>query len=329
MRSELSQVTDYSKIRSSGESLARVTVFKSIGQYPAGTYKTERGVYFASDECVFTVTKNLDWHELDPGLPYSEFDSLSPDELRLLGALILSERSNGPLFMFYPIKRVTPRFDRQYEIGKAEEIVAAIRNDFRGKNILWPPTGPATRPYILQRPESIISKKEVNLDRFQLIYEKLEPTNYVAMRAIYALIKSDMLSRYDEFWDDALNSLFIALDAIFTLVCRQLNAAGLVNPTANDAAKWLHINFDANFGRAPPTELDRFFEEFYDGRVATFHPASRHGDAPIPPTMHDDVTFLRRSLRDVLAFLVSREHDPEFLKEVEIHEKRKVKGIRE
>jgi DNA-binding FadR family transcriptional regulator len=42
----------------------------------------------------------------------------------------------------------------------------------------------------------------------------------------------------------------------------------------------------------------------------TFHPASRFGDLPYSPNMHDDIFHLRRWLREVFAYILIGRHDP-------------------
>ncbi|MNU06565.1 hypothetical protein D3C72_2518020 [compost metagenome] len=44
----------------------------------------------------------------------------------------------------------------------------------------------------------------------------------------------------------------------------------------------------------------------------TLHPANKHGDTPYAPIMHDDIPQLRRSLREIFAYLLLEEHGPDF-----------------
>ena len=102
----------------------------------------------------------------------------------------------------------------------------------------------------------------------------------------------------------------IALDASFSAVIRQLQTEGVSNPTAHDAEVWIHKHFNAPFGLPPPEAAEKYFGEFYEQRVMTFHPASRFGDVPYSPNMNDDIIHLRRWLREVLAYVITGRHDP-------------------
>lgn len=125
-----------------------------------------------------------------------------------------------------------------------------------------------------------------------------------------------MLSRHHEFWEEAIISVYIALEVSFSLVLRRLELEGCPNPTARDAARWLHRHFDQYFGHKAPDATSGYFEEFYEQRIMTLHPASRFGDLPYAPIMHDDLSHLRRSLREILAYLALGVHSTDFYEDV-------------
>jgi hypothetical protein len=135
-------------------------------------------------------------------------------------------------------------------------------------------------------------------------------------------MKSDMLQGYYEFSEEAVHALYIALDASFSLVNRQLQKEGISNPTAHDAQMWVHNHFDAPFGLPRPEASARYFGEFYEQRVMTFHPASRFGDLPYSPNMHDDIYHLRRVLRAVFGYVLLGRHDPGYEASVQEHTSR-------
>jgi hypothetical protein len=108
----------------------------------------------------------------------------------------------------------------------------------------------------------------------------------------------------------------------FRLVCSRLRTSGNPNPTAHDAAVWMHETFDKHFGHDQPDAMDRYFEEFYDGRVMTMHPSSRFGDFPYAPAMHDDTMHLRRHLRHVFSFLTIGRLDDDFVEEARAYKAR-------
>ena len=153
------------------------------------------------------------------------------------------------------------------------------------------------------------------MDRQSLYFAGISTRDYVMLRGISALIKSDMLSSYYEFFEEATVSAFIAMEASFRLITRKLEAEGVANPTAREAAKWLFDHFDKPMGIAP-NGVERYFEEFYEQRVMTLHPASRFGDTPYAPVSHADYYHLRRALREILGYLATGSHGPDFYAEV-------------
>jgi hypothetical protein len=97
---------------------------------------------------------------------------------------------------------------------------------------------------------------------------------------------------------EALYSLFVALDASFSLVCRELRKQGVKNPDAWDAGAFL----DAAEGRE--TDGYPYFADFYVDRVRTVHPESRYGVSPYAPVSNCDVHTLFENLRDVFRLLI-------------------------
>jgi hypothetical protein len=143
------------------------------------------------------------------------------------------------------------------------------------------------------------------------MWQRISPTDYLLLRGLSALIKADMLSRYSEFAEESIIACFIALEASFRMIVRRMTAEGIKQPTAKDAALWLHEHFDKHLGLDEP--LEKYFEEFYEQRVQTLHPESRFGSFPYALVMHDDYVHLRSALRSVFAYLVSGEHNRGFL----------------
>jgi RHS repeat-associated protein len=60
------------------------------------------GVFHADEQIAFGVVRGSSWDRLDPELPFIELRGLSPDQLRLVAALMLCEVRNGARLMFYP-----------------------------------------------------------------------------------------------------------------------------------------------------------------------------------------------------------------------------------
>jgi hypothetical protein len=290
----------------------RVMAFEPKGLYPRGTWHVPNGFFHADEQIAFSVILGDSWRMLDPDIPFSEFDWASPQELRLITSLILCEITEGPPIRLYPIVRFGPLLEANELDLQSPETMAQVRalllhhatQPTNMRNELSSLTRLTAREY------DLIDPKEFALDRRHEFWNALASPNYVIFRGVYALIKSDMLSCHYEFSEEAVHALYIALDASFSVVIRQLQKEGISNPTAHDAQVWVHKHFNAPFGLPPPEIAEKYFGEYYEKRIMTFHPASRFGDLPYSPNMHDDIFHLRRWLGRVFAYILIGRHDP-------------------
>lgn len=288
-------------------------LFRELGTYPRGTFFVPNGFFHADDEIVFSVVHGNDWRQLDQELPYSEFNWASPEEIRLLASILLCEKRDDAYLSFYPLVNCSLHLDTDQIDLSVSDTVVRVR-------ALLLETGKASIKHYardsisscLGKPFSLIAAERYNFDRHRLYWDNISPTEYVLVRGVYSLIKCDMLCQHNEFWEEALLTLYIALEASFQIVIEVLAADGNPKPNAHDAAVWLHEHFDKPFGLSAPDELEKYFEEFYKERIMTLHPSSRFGDYPFSPTMHDDVIHLRRALREIFAYIVSGSHGPDF-----------------
>lgn len=294
----------------------RVMLFLPKGQYPKVTLYTANGLFHADDDLVFSVVRSESWQLLVPEGSYSEFDWAFPQELRLLVAMLLCETRDGPLIRFYPVVRFSPvlaldepDFSNPGFVQDVKELLLQAAKKPRSNhsdNVI---------KKCIEGKYCLIESEQYAFERFNTFWNKIDVRNYVLMRGVYALIKAEMLACHRAFWEEAIIISYISLEATFQLVIRALEKAGVKNPNSKDASVWLHENFDKAFGHSEPL-TEKYFEEFYEDRIRTLHPSSRFGETPYAPIMHDDFVHLRRSLREIFAFLVSNEHGQDFHEEV-------------
>jgi hypothetical protein len=306
---------DQEKWRSSiGTKCYRVMLFLPLGVYPRGTIRVGNGFFHADDEIVFSVVHGESWREVIEDAPYSEFDWASPQELRLLSSILLSERRDDALVRFYPKVGYSLRIDaEQLDFANdaiVEELRELVLQRINQKNQFG-----RTVKQTFDRTYHLVEPERFNLERQSEYWKNICIRNFVLLRGIYSLIKAEMLAAHSEFWEEAVIVAYVALEASFTLIRRELEHEGISSPNAYDAARWLYQHFDSPFGLPEPAE--KYFEEFYEGRVATLHPSSRFGEFPFAPIMHDDYCHLRRALREVFAYLVSKAHGSDFYEDVE------------
>ncbi len=296
----------------------RVMMFNPRGgSYPRGTFFCDDGFFHADVDLAFTVVRCSGWRSIDEDVPFSEFAWASPSQVRVLGALLFCQTFDGAWIRLYPVVGPelvlgTNELDLA-EPGTVQLIKQRLLLSLKMQRLL---------PGFSRVPVNMLSESyhllanvdgdDIEMDRFEPSYQRIDPANFVLMRGLQALVKSDMLGRHQEFGEESVIAAFIALDASFSLVQRALKSEGVSNPSAHDAALWLHRNFYEPFGHEPPGELEKYFQDFYDSRISTLHPGNRFGDFPFSPTMWDDAVHLRSQLRQVFSFLVHGAHFKDF-----------------
>ncbi len=243
-------------------------------------------------------------------------DWVTPDELRLIGSVLLCEVEDEGNILFYPVHYYSPIINRRkLDLTKPDTIQAlkylvlgGLHNPEFGHNA-------GALEECLKWRYSLMEEGHADLSRQPDYWEKIKPTDRLLLRGLSALIKADMLSRYSEFFEEATICCFISLEVSFRLILKRLEAEGMKNPGSKEAAHWLHEHFDSHLGHAGP--LGRYFEEFYDQRVMTLHPSSRFGEFAYAPLAHDDYYHLRWALRSIFGYLVSGSHDRGFAEKIE------------
>lgn len=306
----------------------RVMVFDPKGgSYPRGTFFCDDGFFHADADLAFTVVRCSGWRSIDANIPFSEFAWASPAQVRVLGALLFCQTFDGAWIRLYPVAGPELVLGMHQPDLSDRATVSLIKERLllsaRGQRRMPMPSGPQVSASVLREPYHLLDQ-DIEMERFAPSYRRIDPANFVLMRGLQALVKSDMLGRHQEFGEESVIAAFIALDASFSLVQRKLKLEGLTNPSAHDAARWLHRNLYEPFGHDPPGELENYFDDFYSSRISTLHPGNRFGDFPFSPTMWDDAIHLRSQLRQVFSFLVHGMHFKDFEDAVDDYHKRRV-----
>ena len=251
-----------------------VRVFHPRGHYPRGIVAQANGLYCADDEIVFCVTSTRRWVPVDETCPYTEMDWMTPDELRFIGSIYLCELEGQQKLRLYPIHHYSPVINRRTLDLTKHSTLEAVRN-LVILGIQFPKSPgyiAATLQECVSLRYSLIPSEQVDLSRQSLFWKNVKTNDHLLLRGLSALMKSDMLSCYPEFIEEATISCFIALEASFNMILKRLRIEGTHDPKAKDAAEWIHKHFDSHFGFPKP--LERYFAEFYDQRVMTLHPSS-------------------------------------------------------
>jgi hypothetical protein len=285
----------------------RVALFSDAGMYPRGTICLPDALFHADADIVFAVTHGHRWHAMNKDLPYSEVAWMDPELIRLLGSMILAERPWDNLqTRFHPIAHSDFTLNEDVVDLENPRTAQAVKNALLNTigNRLWPDYRQKFWTKYQQHEEFVLFEpNELCLEAIPLAWKAIRTDQHLVVRGLHSLVKSDMLGHYPEFQEEGAIATYIALDASFQLVLRLLRAAGNPNPSAKDAGRWVYETFDEPLDAHSGMDI-RYFEEFYDQRVQTVHPASRFGDLPFAPIMIDDRIHLRQELPSVFAYMV-------------------------
>lgn len=293
-----------------GRHQVRVTLFRPSGIYPKVRISTRHSAFWADETLAFMVARCTEWED---HLPHSDVMWLNPEEIRLLGSLMMTERfDGGQRSTFHLFPRSHAYIDAGIDLKKTGTLVEIKKSlletrghlDWREMQNAWATIGDTKF--------QCFPADWLQMDILPLFWNRISLRNLVLLRGIYALIKADMLALEYEFREEATINTFIALDASFELVLRHLKQSGTPSPSSRDAGMWLYRTFDEPLGLSYG-ENARYFEAFYDQRIRTLHPGSRLGDMPFAPLAWDDYSHLRSSLPGIFGFLLTRQYTPEFL----------------
>lgn len=261
----------------------------TFGRYWADPIRLEEAVAHQTESNMFTACRYI------PAAKereyYTEHDELADVEVRFLAAMVMAVGFDEGLVAPYP---VSDSFALEYDgplhdpdfLHAAEK---ALQTEIAGMRRL------VTSPPILANDGTPFEyhHQPLNQARLTEIFSAIRRDDDLMMRGLHALLKSRMVAMHAEFAEEANYALYVALDALFSLVRRHLMKAGNPNPSSYDAQSLVHQLFNEKQSGL------RFFEDFYDDRIMTMHPDNRYGVFRHAPISHCDFHSLFEILRDV------------------------------
>ncbi|WP_158785895.1 hypothetical protein [Granulicella sp. L46] len=275
-----------------------VRLLSPLGSYMDQTIlEADRAMVISAELC-FTVTRIVSDDS------FSEIDSLAPYEIPLLGSVLLCVKKDEPRFFPYPAHQsvrlglplsTVLTGDIIDEAGRW--LVSIIKSKKHGSH--WP-TDILHRPPVLggQIPYSLIPSDDLSSDRATVLAYMLT-AHPIYLRGVACLLKANMASQHPEFFESALLSLWIALDAAQSIVFNRLREAGNKNPSSAEAAQYV---YDA-YGFEGVWE--KFFEDDYANRIRFIHPENRYGAQARPWGFADDFFELNENLIDLFYFFAT------------------------
>lgn len=287
-------------------------VLSPRGVYPAESLYFSDAAYIRDDELTFSVCQFKKHTRGGDDESYSEVEWLNPIEARLYGSLMLSVDRDESFSAFYPYPTTEPLWCHEQtpdEKWFTEYVKPYLRKKIAEPDILHPgASAPAKNMYrwsadiamppIAGGPGYDFRTNGIDYQLARTLYSAIDINDALVIRGLTTLIKAAMLHFHNQFFEAAIYSLFISMEVSFRLVIRALKAKGITEPTSKDAMTYVHDAFyDIN-------RVDKYFEEYYEGRVMTFHPESRYGVYPHAPLAADDYYFLYNDMLEVYAFLI-------------------------
>jgi hypothetical protein len=269
----------------------RVRLMSPLGTYPDGTIVSDDAAFIVNADVSFSIVRIV---EEDWG--FSEVDSLSPLDIPLFGALLLS-RAGYP----YPFSGVELEAEKREPLDAAciaecrHHLLAHVNDQdsqTRHSAVVHTPPINGGRPYEIYDYGDVRAKVVECAAR-------LRSADAVLLRGVGALLKAQMAWTHGEFADAACIYLWIALDAAHSLTLRKLRESGVQNPTSKDASA--HLNSVIGF----ETPWEKFFEEDYENRIRAIHPDNRFGAEVRPQFLADDFYELRHLLIPYFGYLVT------------------------
>jgi hypothetical protein len=276
-----------------------VTLLSPLGSYPEETLISSRGCVFVEDRLCFSAVR---FHRRSQVETYSEVDHLGSAEVRLLSAVMLAAKSYGVSIRPYPTYSLILSVPTGTKLSCQETRTRLSDNLLRRfKREVGAPYRFPTES--LHAPPALGGKQydkfqELDWKRCHSLLGSIALSDKLLIRGLGALLKANMLLRFWEFAEAAGMQLFVALEASFRLVLRELSRQGVSGPTNVDAGNFIH----KAFGVATPAE--GYFVEDYEKRIMTLHPESRFGTWAHAPLQADDVFELNENLKNLFGFLI-------------------------
>jgi hypothetical protein len=266
--------------------LLRIRLLSSIGHYPQGTIKSAKGIYHLDEQLAFVAVQT---NEQRDHAYWSELTLFAFEEIRFLSALLLSMRPDYGVLRLYPGgAHVTEVISNEVDLHQF------------ARNLAMNARSAVAVPLAGGRPYSV-SDQEIDSKLYNKLVASISIRDHLMMRGLSAILKADMLQVHHEFAEEANTILYIAMEAAFQLTLRHLKESGKADPTALDAGDFLYSTF--------PNHLPgkKFFEDYYEDRIKTFHPHSRLGTFAFPPLLASHAYGLRAGLIAMFQYLITKE----------------------
>lgn len=283
----------------------------SSGIYHSQTIVTADSLFSIGKSICFSVVR-FNPNERESLDFYSEVEWATLNEIELYASVLLAVKREESYTCIYPYRYplylhlTEPLEDMCVQRKIRHALIDRLRKD-RWKG--YPFRGMSAPPALGGEPYDLRSNA-IRENWQRILKQQINVNDHLLMRGLSTLLRAIMLWQHFQFAEEAINTIYISLEASFQLIIRTLKLQGHKCPSSTDAAKFLKKAF---FEDTPEM---RYFEEFYDNRIKSMHPESRFGIHAHAPVMIDDFIHLRDSLIEVYAYIISGLIKPSLLEYV-------------
>ena len=267
-----------------------------LGSYPAESFYSKNAALVVEEDICLSIVR---WKEEEG---FSEIDNLAPADIPILGTVLLCvERGQQPIYP-YPTHQsilLQTSASQLLEVDTASEAAKWLRAFVTRHKLEYGVADSIHRPPAAGGLRyEVVASNDRNMSR-GIVLSHLESADAVEIRGVTSLIKTNMAWRHNELHEAACVSLWIALDAAFSVILARLRNTGVQSPTAKDAADYLNRTYGILDGP------EKFFEMDYENRIRFIHPESRFGAEARPWLLADDFYELNENLIDLFYFFAT------------------------
>ncbi|MGE0118975.1 MAG: hypothetical protein AB7S71_07885 [Dongiaceae bacterium] len=226
---------------------------------------------------------------------------LKLEEVRLISALTLPLAWEAGIVAFHPMPCevvISDNLDLTTEKARnriSQELRRMSKQELAFHDyIRLPPAFGGSHPYVVRG-------GDLPADLQSRMFEAIDIEDHLFIRGLNAMVRFGILSGYRMFLEEATHALYVGLDASYSIIEREMQAEGYMNPTSYDRMAWLETNAGEELTG------NRYLEHYSDDRIRTVHAESRFGAYPFAPLAADDGYLLFYALREVYNFLIFRE----------------------
>jgi len=285
-----------------------VRILSPKGVYPEKSIILNGAGYISDPEISFIIT-HYEKNTGDSGHineSYSEVEWLNPSEAKIIACIMFAVDRDENYCSFYPhlstetLNISTKNFNLEWIRNHVKPLLTAtlVADTLKAKKSRYVSYADIELPPILGGTLYDFRSTGIDYTLAKELFNCINLDDSLLIRGITTYIKAEMLSKHHQFMESAIYSIFITLEVSFRLVLRTLKAQGVVNPSSEDAMKYIHDSFNDVF------RAEKYFEDYYKNRVMSLHPESRYGIFSNAPLAVDDYFFLTRDMIEIYAFLI-------------------------